>query len=56
MCCSRKAAKSMTGKRASRDGCGEALDIYVGNYVTYYVDKKLKLWHLLKQMTAKYGA
>ena len=28
--------------------------IYVGIYVYYYVDKKLKLWHLRKQRTEKY--
>jgi hypothetical protein len=27
LCCNREAAKSMTGKRASRDGSGEALHL-----------------------------
>ena len=30
--------------------------IYVGNYVSFYIDKKIKLWHLEKQGIEKYEA
>ena len=44
--------KNPDKNKCRRDGSGEAC-IYVGNYVSFYIDKKLNLWHLEKQRIEK---
>ena len=55
MCCMNISYKNYDKNKCRRDGSGEAC-IYVGNYVSFYIYKKLKLWHLRKQRTEKYEA
>jgi len=44
----RKKHDRKTGQKGWLRGGLSSMRIYVGKYVTYYVDKKLKLWHLEK--------
>lgn len=55
--CAARASATKTLTKINAEGTAERWPwIYVGNYVSYYVDKKQKPWHLRIQLTVRYEA